>query len=101
MSDVDVLMALDICTTGSVCDGCPYREKKDEGTCLGHACMVAVEVIKKQKEEIESLAKENAELRAEIERSIKIDTLKERVKGILLDEHTLAEIIDEVKEVKI
>lgn len=87
----EICKALECCSTEATdnafetCEGCPYDEhnKLSGCSCIRQMCNDAVELIKKQQEKIERF-------------EALPENLKERTKGILLDEQTIAEIIVEV-----
>lgn len=91
MTANEICKALECCSTEATvntfetCDGCPYREHDNrfDCNCIQQMCNDAVALIKKQQEKIERF-------------EALTEKLKERTKGILLDEQTIAEIIDEV-----
>lgn len=84
----EICKALECCSEEATvnafqtCARCPYHEQHG-CSCIIQMSKDAVELIKKQQEKIERF-------------EALPEKLKERTKGILLDEQTIAEIIDEV-----
>ena len=60
MTDEQIIRAADICRTGK-CNGCPYHELYTAG-CVGFLMKDALDLINRQKAEIERLQTRNDEL---------------------------------------
>jgi hypothetical protein len=56
----DIIKLLKVCSTASGCSSCPLADSTD---CAGEVSLLALDVINRQKAEIEKLRKENDELK--------------------------------------
>lgn len=100
----EICKALECCSTEcdtekyDMCDECPYHKYEKEliGSCIQQMCNDAIELIKKQRAEIELLTKRDEKAIGEEAVKKFSEQLIERTKGILLDDETLVEIIDEL-----
>ena len=54
MTDNEIIKALECCIVYENCDGCPCAEDNSQ-YCLKATCKNALDLIKRQKEELESL----------------------------------------------
>ena len=60
-NDTEILKALEICSSETRtlrCEDCPYHNDTDDISCSDQICKDAIELIKKQRAEIELLQKE-------------------------------------------
>lgn len=60
MKDTEILKALEICSSTTSCEGCPYYPEGIDISCSDQICKDAIELINRQKAEIERLRKQLA-----------------------------------------
>lgn len=95
----EICKALECCSTDASlhsCEGCPYNNGDDSLSCVDIVAKDAIALIKKQRAEIKQLKKRDEKAIGEEAVKNFIEQLIERTKGILLDDETLVEIIDEL-----
>lgn len=83
MKDTEILQALEICSSTTGCEGCPYHTAEDDISCSDQICKDAIELIKKQKGDIENL--QNLRKLDEADIADRDKMLKEKVEVVYAD----------------
>lgn len=72
MNDNDIIELLKVCTTANGCKSCLLADSTD---CAGEVSSLALDIIKRQKAEIEKLKEENQGLKQELSYAPKYGTI--------------------------